>query len=98
MATRYIYAVAVLEVAPGVLLLINRYVPLGLTRLGSAIVNIVFFHILMEPSGLPLAGILTILWLLTAWWARSAFAGLFQRRVQDRGRRKPAGLPVSTIE
>src|ERR1700678_2253067 len=80
MATHYIYVVATLEVVSGILLLINRYVPLALTLLGPVLVNILLFHILMEPSGLPIAGFLTVLWLLVAYRVRSAFAGIFQAR------------------
>ena len=53
--SHYLVFVFLLQVIPGVLLLINRYVPLALTLLGPIIVNIVLFHALMAPSGLPLA-------------------------------------------
>jgi hypothetical protein len=46
------------------------------------IVGILFVHILMEPSGLPIAIIVVVLWLLAAYPVRSAFAGLLQPRVQ----------------
>ena len=39
----------------GVLLLVNRYVPLALTILGPVIVNILCFHLFMLKTGLPLA-------------------------------------------
>jgi putative oxidoreductase len=65
----------------GILLLVGRYVPLALVLLGPVIVNIVLFHAFMAPSGLPLATLVVILWLLTAWTVRSAFEGIFQSRV-----------------
>jgi putative oxidoreductase len=68
-----------LQIVPAVLLLINHYVPLALTILGPIIVNILCFHILMAPAGLPLAIAVTVLWLIVAHQARSAFAGIFQR-------------------
>jgi putative oxidoreductase len=68
-----------LQIVPAVLLLINRYVPLALTILGPIIVNILCFHTLMAPAGLPLAIAVTILWLVVVWPVRAAFAGIFQR-------------------
>lgn len=83
MASHYVYVVAALQVVPGILLLFNRYVPLGLTLLAPVLVNILFVHILMIPSGLPLAIVLVILWFLAAYPVRTAFYGLFQQRVQS---------------
>ncbi len=42
--TGYLKVIAGFQVAGGALLLIGRYVPLGLTLLGPVIVNIVLFH------------------------------------------------------
>jgi putative oxidoreductase len=81
--THYIYAVAFFQVVPGFLLLINRYVPLGLTLLAPVIVNILLTHILMAPSGLPGALLVTVLWFIAAYPVRSAFHGLFQQQVRD---------------
>src|SRR6202051_4997025 len=53
--SHYLVFVFLLQVIPAVLLLINRYVPLALTLLGPVIVNILLFHALMAPDGLPLA-------------------------------------------
>jgi hypothetical protein len=82
-ASHYIYAVAVFQVVPAILLLANRYVPLGLVLLAPVIVNIDLVHALMAPSGLPMAALVTILWILVALRVRSAFAGIFLERVQD---------------
>jgi hypothetical protein len=70
----------VFEVIPGLLLLFNRYVPLALALLVPVIFNILVFHILMAPSGAPLAIIVAMLWMLVFHRHRSAFAGLAQRR------------------
>src|SRR5205085_5166206 len=53
--SHYFYVVGALEVAGGALLLAGRLVPLGLTLLGPIIVNILCFHLFLEPSGLPVA-------------------------------------------
>ena len=77
-ATGYLKAVAALQVIGGALVLVGRYVPLGLTVLGPIIVNIVFFHLFMERSGLPMAAIVAALSLFLLWRYRAAFAGLVQ--------------------
>jgi len=64
--------------------LANRFVPLALAILAPVIVNILAFHALMAPSGLPLALIVTALWALIFVDVRSAFAGLLQARLQPR--------------
>jgi hypothetical protein len=68
-----------LQIVPALLLLANRYVPLALTILGAIVFNILCIHIFMAPAGLPLALLVTILWFLTAWKVRSAFALILQR-------------------
>lgn len=83
MASHYMIPVSALQVAGGVLLLINRFVPLALTILGPIIVNILFVHVLLLPAGLPLAVVVTIVWILVFLSVRSAFAGLFQSQVQN---------------
>jgi putative oxidoreductase len=75
-----------LQIIPAVLLLMNRYVPLALTLLGPVIVNIFFVHLFMAPSGMPLALLVTTLWIIVYVGVRSAFAGLFQPRVQEQAR------------
>jgi len=51
--SHYLVAVFLLQVAGGFLLLVNRFVPIGLVLLGPVIVNILLFHSLMAPEGLP---------------------------------------------
>jgi putative oxidoreductase len=64
------------------LLLINRYVPIALTILGPIIVNILLFHGLMNLDGVGLALFVTILWAVVFASVRSAFAGIFEPRVE----------------
>src|SRR5437870_8213756 len=77
--SHYIYVVGLLQVIGGLLLLIGRYVPLGLALLGSVIVNILLFHIFLDRSGLPLAIIVAVLVLFLLWRYRTNFAGLLKR-------------------
>jgi len=83
-ASHYLTLIFALQVIGGVLLLANRYVPLALAILAPVIVNILSFHALMPPSGLPLALFVTVLWALVFVYVRSAFAPLFQARYQAR--------------
>ncbi len=81
-STHYIQVIAVFNVVPGLFLLFNRYVVLGLALLAPVIFNILVFHILMAPSGLLLAVIVALLWMLVYHRHRSAFKGLFQKRTE----------------
>ena len=65
-------------------LLVNRYVPLAVAVLAPVSVNILSFHALMAPSGLPLALFVAVLWAVIFVDVRPAFAGLFQARLQAR--------------
>jgi len=76
--THYLYVVASCQVLGGLILLIGRYVPLGLTLLGPVIVNILCFHIFMNHQGLPLALVVAALALFLLWRHRSNFAGLLK--------------------
>jgi putative oxidoreductase len=81
--SHYLVIIFLLQLIPAVLLLANRFVPLALTLLAPVIVNIICFHALMAPAGLPMALFVTLLWVLVAYGVRSAFAGLLQVRVSE---------------
>jgi putative oxidoreductase len=76
--SHYGLMVGFFQAAPAILLLINRYVPLALTMLAAELVNILTFHITMQPAGLPMAVVVAILWVLVFLRVRSSFAGLFE--------------------
>jgi len=80
--SHYLTLIFALQVIGGVLLLANRYVPLALAILAPVIVNILSFHALMAPSGLPLALFVTVLWTLVFVHVRTAFAALFRAHFQ----------------
>ncbi len=82
-ATHYMVPVSALQTISGLLLLINRWVPLALTFLGPILVNILLFHSLMQPAGLPIAFVFVLLWAVVVWSVRSAFTGLFQSQVEN---------------
>jgi len=83
-ASHYLWVIFAFQVIAGVLLLVNRYVPLAVAILAPVLVNILTFHALMAPSGLPLALFVAILWVAIFIEVRPAFSGLFQSRWQPR--------------
>src|SRR5438477_10740440 len=74
--SHYLSVVGALQVVGGILLISGRWVPLGLTLLGPVIVNILCFHVLMAPAGLPMALVVSFLALFLLWRYRGHFAGL----------------------
>ena len=92
--SHYFLIVGALEVAGGALLLTGRYLPLGLTLLGPVIVNIVCFHLFMEPSGLPLAIVVAALALFLLRRYREHFVGLVKPVQPARG--ETAGVVSQT--
>jgi putative oxidoreductase len=80
MDSHYLQVVSALQVAGGVLLLINLYVPLGLVILGPIIANILLFHALIYRTGVPLAIIVVLLWCTVAFRYRQYFSGIFVQR------------------
>jgi putative oxidoreductase len=73
--SHYLYVVGALQVVGGLILSSERWMPLGLTLLGPVIVNIVCFHVLMAPAGLPMAFVVSFLALFLLWRYRGHFAG-----------------------
>ena len=78
--SHYMWVVAALQIVGGVLLLVGRFVPLGLVLLGPVIVNILLYHILMNPAGIGLALVVTVLWFIVFYGYRNYFAGIFAPR------------------
>jgi uncharacterized membrane protein YphA (DoxX/SURF4 family) len=75
----YLYVIALLQVLGGLCLLLGaRFVPLGLTLLGPVIVNIVLFHVFLEPSGLAMSLAISAMALFLLWIYRFKFPAIFQ--------------------
>ena len=89
--SHYLYVVGALQVVGGLILLSGRWMPLGLTLLGPVIVNIVCFHVLMAPAGLPMAIVVSLLALFLLWRYREHFAGLVKNAPI------PSALPCQAI-
>ena len=78
--SHYFWVVAALQIAGGALLLVNRFVALGLVLLGPVIVNIILYHLLLNPSGAAPAIVVAILWLIVFYAHRQYFSGIFVQR------------------
>jgi putative oxidoreductase len=67
------------ELISGVLLLANRYVTLALVALIAVIANIFWFHLSMQPAGLPVPLVLVALWIVVARRHRAALMPLLAK-------------------
>jgi putative oxidoreductase len=82
--SHYLWVIFAFQVVGGLLLLVTRYVPLALALLAPVLVNILTFHVLMAPAGLPMALFVAVLWTVIFIQVRPAFSGLFQSRWQPK--------------
>ncbi len=69
--------VAAAQVALGVLLLVNRFVPVALIMLAAFLYNSLAFHLTMLPSTASVPIVVLALWFLVAWPYRRLFAPIF---------------------
>ena len=72
----YFNAIAILKIAAGLMLLLGKFVPLGLTFLGPILVNILLFHLAFDPAGIGMGLVFTVLWGLVFLRHKSAFQGI----------------------
>lgn len=72
--------VAGTQLLVGVMLLLNRFVPLALALLAPIIVGIVTFHMFLAPSGMGVAVVVLVLELYLAWAYRGAFRPMLRMR------------------
>jgi uncharacterized membrane protein YphA (DoxX/SURF4 family) len=78
--SHYFWVVAALQIAGGALLLANRFVPLALVLLGPVIVNIICYHVFLNPIGAVPAVVVTVLWFIVFYGKRQYFSGIFAQR------------------
>lgn len=57
----------------GALLLVGRFVPLALAFMTPILVNIVGYHVSVDPGGIGVGAVLTVLVVFLAWAYRDAF-------------------------
>ncbi|MXX73783.1 MAG: DoxX family protein [Holophagales bacterium] len=81
MDTGYLWPVIkVTEIVCGVLLILGMFVPLALVVLAPVVLNILLFHVFLEPSGVAIGLFLVVLGLYTAHQHRESFSGVLQRK------------------
>src|SRR5690242_5270814 len=73
--SHYLAVTFAFQVSAAVFRPVKRFGTLALAILAPVIVNILCFHALMAPSGLPLALFVAVLWALIFVRVRPAFAG-----------------------
>ena len=80
--TIYMHFVFLVQIVGGVLLLSGQFIPLALILLGPVIVNILLFHLALQPAGLPPGLFTGVLWFIIFFGVRQAFAGVFAQKVE----------------
>jgi uncharacterized membrane protein YphA (DoxX/SURF4 family) len=80
-SSHYVLAIGTVQVAGGLLMLSGQFLPLALVLLGPVLVNIIVFHLCFQPAGLAPGLVATVLWFVIFFHVRSAFAGIFARKV-----------------
>ena len=81
MKAGYMKVVSATMTLVGILLLINRFVPLALALIAPILVGILTFHIAMQPAGIVPGAILSVLELYLAWSYRNAFCLMLRAKV-----------------
>jgi hypothetical protein len=72
------------QLLAGILLLINRFVPLALALLAPVVVNIILFHVFLQPAGIPPGVVVLILELYLAYSYRDCFRSMLAAQASPR--------------
>ena len=64
----------------GILLLLNLFVPLALVLIMPILINIIAFHIFLQPSGIAPGAVLMLLELYLAWVYRRAYLPMLKAK------------------
>jgi putative oxidoreductase len=92
-AGKILTIIKVVEIAAGLALIGNRFVPLALTLLAPIEVGILAFHGVYDPAGLPMVVIIVAITIFLAWTYRAAFAPMLQARVDPTAAATAAAAP-----
>src|SRR6266404_1834661 len=83
MKTGYLFPlIAGTQLLAGVLLLLNLFVPLALVLLMPVLVNIIAFHLFLQPAGMAPGAVFMALELYLAWVYRKAYLPMLVARAQ----------------
>ncbi len=75
--SHYVWLIGATQVVSGGLFLIGRYMPLAIALSGPVIVNIITYHVTMQPHGAQPAVLAVICWAILFWRYRDSFAPLW---------------------
>jgi putative oxidoreductase len=78
-ASHFMVAVFFLQLLCGVLLVLKRWVPLALTILAGVILNILNYHVTMDPKTIFPGILAAVLWVLVFRQYRPSFTGVLGR-------------------
>ena len=81
--SRFMGLVLLVQLLGGILLLAGRFVPLAIAILAPVLLNILNYHLTMDPGSIGPALVATILWAILFLRNRASFAGIFQVRPQE---------------
>jgi uncharacterized membrane protein YphA (DoxX/SURF4 family) len=81
----FMIVVKLVEVVSGLMILTGRFLPLGLILLAPVSVNILLFHIFLDPSTLAMAVAIVVMQLFLAWAYRDSFSGVLQAGAKPTG-------------
>ena len=76
--SHYAAFINVVQAATGLLLVVNRYVPLALVTMAAVLANIIVFHLTMMPNGIIFGLILTGCWIVVALSQRASLLPLLR--------------------
>ena len=81
--SRFMSVVFLVQLIGGILFLAGRFVPLAIAILAPVLVNILNYHLTMDPGSISGAVVATILWAILFLSHRASFAGIFQARPEE---------------
>jgi uncharacterized membrane protein YphA (DoxX/SURF4 family) len=81
-ATGYFFPVLkIVEIVGGLLLMVRLFAPLALVLLAPVVVQILLFHLFLEPGGMPMAIVITLIQAYLGFFVyREAFAPLLRAK------------------
>ncbi|WP_263367914.1 hypothetical protein [Edaphobacter bradus] len=87
--SHYMALVFLLQIIGGTLLLAGRFVPLALAILAPIVVNILNYHITMDPGGIGRGLLVTTPWIIVFLRYRSSFAQILQQHLPEKASTTP---------
>ena len=87
--SHYMALIFLLQIIGGTLLLAGRFVPLALAILAPIVVNILNYHVTMDPGGIGKGLLVATPWIIVFLRYRSRFAQILQRHLPEKASTSP---------